>query len=330
MAVLAQLCVVVVVVNCLDINLSNRNLTTVPTNINTNVTTLVLNNNNIERISATSLMSFRDLITLLLTTNKIRYIDEGAFDNNPKLSQLHLAINQIDSMTLAFGAAHSSLVLINLWAALTPDGTRSSNFSRCKNVQSLIIGYNGYYTFDASILPPNLITLNMKYIGLEEFPDLTHEAPYVKKLELQGNFISSIPTERIQGLKYLEKLYIAGNQIQRLPDLIKTSIKEIDLAGNPFTCDSHICDLRMLHDLGFLDVMDEPVCETPQIYKGQMVLVMNISGLGCPGKSINIKKNSNINCLQISVWGLLHYNYSALSISRGMGVFCDFIVSIMF
>ena len=320
MAVLAQLCVVVVVVNCLNINLSNRNLTTVPSNINPNVTTLFLNNNKIGRISVTSLMFFRELTALLITTNMIRYVDEAAFDYNPKLSQLHLSINHIDSMTSTFGAAHSSLVVINLWAALTPDGARSSNFSRCKNLQTLIIGYNGYYTLDASILPPSLITLNMKYSGLKEFPDLTHEAPNLKNLQLQGNSISSIPTERIQGLKYLEKLYIAGNKIQVLPDLIKTSIKEIDLAGNPFTCDSHVCELHMLYDLGILDVLDEPVCETPETYKGQMVLVMNISGLACPGKSISIKMKFKFQLLTdtLSIWGLLYCSYSVLLTSSGV------------
>ena len=38
--------------------------------------------------------------------------------------------------------------------------------------------------------------------------------------------------------------------------------------------------------MGILDVLDETVCEIPEAYQGQLVLVMNISNLGCPGKCI--------------------------------------------
>ena len=138
----------------------------------------------------------------------------------------------------------------------------------------------------------------MRYTGLKEFPDLTHQTTYLKTLDVYSNSISSIPTQRIEGLKYLEKLDIARNIIHVLPGLMKNSIKEISLAGNPFTCDANVCDIRMLHDLGILDVLDEPVCEAPEIYEGQKVLVMNISGLKCPGKNIITKEEDQptMNC----------------------------------
>ena len=75
---------------------------------------------------------------------------------------------------------------------------------------------------------------------------------------------------------------------------MKNSIKEISLAGNPFTCDANVCDLRMRYDLGILDVLDEPVCETPETYEGQKVLAMNISGLECPGKIMTTKKENQL------------------------------------
>ena len=197
-------------------------------------------------------------------------------------------------MTSSFGAAYNSLTMIHLWGALTEEGTRTSNFSRCVNLQTLIIGYNGYQTLDESIFPHCLTVLNPKYTGLEEFPDLTHQTTYLETLDVHGNSISSIPTQRIEGLKYLEKLYIAGNRMHVLPGLMKYSIKEISLAGNPFTCDANVCDLRMLHDLGILDVLDEPVCKTPETYEGQKALVMNISGLECPCKNITTKEEAQL------------------------------------
>ena len=134
----------------------------------------------------------------------------------------------------------------------------------------------------------------MRYTGLEEFPDLTHHTAYLEALDVHGNSISSIPTQRIEGLKYLENLDIAANRIHVLPGLMTNSIKEISLAGNPFTCDANVCDLRMLHDLGILDVLDEPVCETPEKYEDQKILVMNISGLECPGKIMATKEEDQL------------------------------------
>ena len=106
-------------------------------------------------------------------------------------------------MTSSFGVATSSLTAINLWNALTQEGTHTSNFSRCVNLQKLNISYNGYQMFDTSICPHSLIELNMECTGLEIFPDIAYQTPFVKKWELQGNSISSIPPETIQGLKYV-------------------------------------------------------------------------------------------------------------------------------
>ena len=248
MSVYGKLLIMVTAVNCLHIDLSRRDLTNVPNNINSTVTTLNLANNKIKSINATSLRTFQDLVILFLGGNEIHYINEEAFGNNPKLSELHLQGNRIESMTSSFGAAHKSLTKMQLWGAFTQEGAQTSNFSRCVNLQTLIIGYNIYKTLDASIFPHSLIELNMRYTGLEEFPDLTHQTTYLKTLDVYGNLISSIPTQRIEGLKYLEKLYIAANRIHVLPGLMKNSIKEITLAENPFTCDANVCDLRMLHE----------------------------------------------------------------------------------
>ena len=286
MAIYKKLLLLVAAVNCLDIDLSNREFTDVPSNIDSGVTTLNLQYNKIKRINSTSLMPFPTLLILILEYNEISYISEDAFDHNPELTELLLQGNQIDSMTTSFGAAHSSLTAISLYRALTQEGIKTSNFSRCVNLQKLNIGYNGYQTLDGSILPKRLVELSMKLNDLETFPDISHQTPYMKILILKGNLLSSIPTEIIQGLKHLERLHIASNRIQVLPGLMGTPIKEIYLKGNPIACNSSLCDLPELYDLGVLAVLDEPVCETPEQYNGQRVLAMNISTLGCLGKFI--------------------------------------------
>ena len=282
MAIYGKLLLLVAVVNCLDIDLSQQILTEVPSNIDSGVTNLNLQHNQIKEINSTSLMAFQDLLILNLEYNLISHISEEAFDHNPKLTELLLQGNRIDSMTSSFGAARGSLTAISLYRALTQEGINTLNLSRCVSLQQLNIGDNGYQTLDATILPKSLVDLSMKFNGLETIPDLTHQTPYMKTLILKNNVISSIPTEIIQGLKHLKLLHIAGNSIHILPDLIGTSIKEIYLKGNPIACNTSVCDLRKLYDMGILHILDEPECETPEAYKGQRVLAMNISTLGCP------------------------------------------------
>ena len=282
MAVYEKLLVVVVAVNCLVIDLKQRDLIEIPSSIDSGVTTLNLELNKIKGIDATALMAFRELIMLNLAYNEIYYIGEEAFDNNPKLRDLHLQGNRIDSMTSSFGAAHSSLELINLWGALTQEGTRTSNVSRCVNLQRLIIGYNGYPTLDVSILPYNLLAINIKSANLKEFPDFAHGTPYLKKLDIQNNLISSIPAERIEGLKNLVAL---------------------NIAGNPLKCDCHLRDFRMLYAMGVLNEWDEPVCETPPALHGQMFLAMDNSTLKCPtGKRIPGTNFTNMKGHLIPAW----------------------------
>ena len=95
------------------------------------------------------------------------------------------------------------------------------------------MSYNEYPTLDVSILPHNLIVLIIPGASLEEFPDFAQGTPYLKKLDIKGNSISSIPAERIAGLNNLEELHIAGN---------------------PLKCDCHLREVRILYDLGVLGV----------------------------------------------------------------------------
>ena len=78
---------------CFVVNRFHQNLIHVPADIDPAVTTLELNHNNIERIYVTSLDGFELLGILILHHNRIRFIEEGAFDNNPLVTELDLTAN---------------------------------------------------------------------------------------------------------------------------------------------------------------------------------------------------------------------------------------------
>ena len=256
-----------------------EDLVRVPADIDPAVTRLDLSHNNIERICVTSLDAFEHLSILLLTHNSIRFIEEGAFDNNRFLTELHLSCNRIDMMTSSFGASKNSLVTIYLWQALTAKAIAHANFSECNKLEFLNIGANPYFILDVSILSHNLIELALNYMELSEFPDLRYETPYIEILHLQNNRIYTIPSERIMGLNYIKTIFSSGNMLQILPDLTSTDITKLSLAGNPWLCNSFLCHWYMLPNLTIEG--DAPTCETPTVYRGQMVLNVDSSLFAC-------------------------------------------------
>ena len=265
--------------NGVYIDLRNTNLTEIPVDVDPDVTQLHLEQNSIHVINATSLSAYTNLSELFLNGNKLRYIEDGAFDNNPSLLRLHLSGNVIETMSSSFGAAQYSIVAIDLWGSLTSIATPNVNFSGCVNMEWLNVGYNPFMTLDVSILPHNLTFLGLNYAQLAEFPDLTHQTPYILELHVGHNSIQSVPPGRIQGLKFLQKLFISGNNLHVLPDMLGTSITELKLAGNPLMCTSvFLCHLRTSCGVA---VPDNPACETPEAYRDRPILAFNMSSLGC-------------------------------------------------
>ena len=160
---------------CLTVVRHHENLVKVPDDIDPAVTTLDLSYNNIETIDATSLAAFEYLSVLHIQHNDLRYIEEGAFDNNRFLTTLEFAFNRIETMISHFAAAKHSLVKIQLWAALTAKATQHANFSECIKLKFLNIGADLYYNLDVSTIPRNLTHLVLNYLQLSEFPDLRYQ-----------------------------------------------------------------------------------------------------------------------------------------------------------
>ena len=79
----------------ITINLRKQQLTEIPNNITPAVEILLLKGNSINQISATDLSTFVNLSLLDLDYNGLKYLTNGCFDNNEKLSILKLSFNNI-------------------------------------------------------------------------------------------------------------------------------------------------------------------------------------------------------------------------------------------
>ena len=86
---------------------------------------------------------------------------------------------------------------------------------------------------------------------------------------MNNNRITAIPSERIHGLEYLKTIYLVDNRIKILPDVIGTEITTMSFAGNPWICNSLLCEWRFPPNMA---IQDAPTCETPTVYQGQLVM----------------------------------------------------------
>ena len=79
----------------LEVNLKDKDLASVPQNINHDVTDLILDNNEIMRITRMSFALYTELVILSIKQSNLKFIEDGSFDYNSKLHELHATGNQI-------------------------------------------------------------------------------------------------------------------------------------------------------------------------------------------------------------------------------------------
>ena len=101
------------------VNLAEMRLFEFPNNIMQSVERLNMVLNFIERISATDLSTFRNLTHLYLDNNRIKYLENGCFDSNIRLTNLELSFNMIVYFRVSLGPLITMLRVLTLSASLT-------------------------------------------------------------------------------------------------------------------------------------------------------------------------------------------------------------------
>ena len=96
------------------VNLGEMRLFEFPNNIMQSVERLNMVLNFIERISATDLSTFRNLTHLYLDNNRIKYLENGCFDSNIRLTNLELSFNMIVYFRVSWGPLITMLRVLTL------------------------------------------------------------------------------------------------------------------------------------------------------------------------------------------------------------------------
>lgn len=183
-----------------------------------NLSSLILDNNNIQKIGGNifsndiSLNELKKLENLSLANNQINYLDNDTFEQTTNLRYLNLRNNRLYNSNL------------NILKSL-------------KFLEILVLDNNSFESVPIRT-PLNITTLSLNFNKIEyliysSFVNMQN----LRKLYLNENKISIIDVDAFQTQKLLEELYLSDNQLNFLPTNWYRSMKNLrylNLSGNKF------------------------------------------------------------------------------------------------
>ena len=250
----------------LTIILVSRQFTSVPQDIDVNLTRLNLNSNNISRLTKLSLRNFIFLQELFIMANDMRIIEDGTFDNNLRLKALRLDQNKLEKIPISFGSAESSLAKLHLEHALQEEAYMNFNLTVLRNLNYLDMKKNtNSPSHIFSTLPWDIKILYMSECNLDYIPP--------------GN---------LENFKHLALVYLENNHLQTVPDLYDLPLTSINLGGNPLQCNKSLCWLRMWDLTKPRPLPHLGMCATPGHLAGRQLQAVDPAVLRCfEGKSFS-------------------------------------------
>ena len=269
------------------VNLASRGLFEFPDNITQSVEQLHMESNFIERISATDLAAYVNLTYLDLDRNRIRYLEDGCFDNNIRLINLALSFNVIVYMPASLGPLITNLRALSLHGSITPNiinfdlrplnrmnwiGLRANNFDE--------MGID-----IMSILPSATKSLAFDRCSMRRFPDFNVYIPTIKNIWLTDNYLTELSLDDFRNLTNLNTLRLDRNDLTTMPDLYNySSLKTLFLRENPLVCDRALCWIVMWsHTRTPALTLDTATCQNPTELQGVLLTDLHPLNIGCYG-----------------------------------------------
>ena len=210
-------------------------------NLNSKVTILKLNGNEIHKLPKGIFDNLINLEKLYLSGNKIKELPEGIFDKLTNLKTLGLSTNLIEKLPkgifdklvnlkeLQLGTNRLTEIedgvfskLINLNSIGLPDNNikiiHDNAFNNLENLNSIYLYNNKLESIPKAFgTLKNLKNLILNNNIIKEIPKELSSAENLKELDLHTNFINNIPKEIYEKLKKLSKLDVSDNQLKEIP-----------------------------------------------------------------------------------------------------------------
>ncbi|CAK6980612.1 podocan [Scomber scombrus] len=241
---------------CLD--LSNNNLSVVPTGLPRNLVLLHLEKNSIRSIPGDALTSVRNLEYLLLHNNQLRSrsIHPAAFQGLKKLHTLHMYNNLLERVPRGLPRRAKTLMLLhnsiseigrndlihlytltelNLsYNRLTSPKVHREAFRKLRLLETLDLSGNNFLSMPFG-LPRSLQVLEIKNNQLDTIPDRALTGmEKLRKLVLSDNELklNSIYQGAWMELSALSTLDLSANQLSHIPSDLPESLEYLYLQSN--------------------------------------------------------------------------------------------------
>ena len=204
----------------LTTDLMHQNLATVPSDLSTDLTELILANNIIKIVNADSFRNYIHLAYLELSNNGLEVIEDGTFDKQIGLTSIGLEDNNIRQLPSDFGPSTTELLHWDMDKGyVTTAIFKAPYFASFTSLNRLVLGGLEEEMFqDASLLPRTLETFDLFFTILTTVPDLSN-APNLKEMQLAFCSIEHIPQQHIDMLIHLESLSLNNNELSSMPNV---------------------------------------------------------------------------------------------------------------
>lgn len=246
------------------LDLSNNNLSVVPSGLPKTLLLLHLERNSIQSIPADSLSICRNLEYLLIHNNKLRSrtIHATAFQGLKKLHTLHMYNNLLERVPRGMPRRAKTLMLLH--NSISEIGR--NDLALLHTLTELNLSYN---KLTSNRLHPeafrklrSLESLDLSGNSLHSFPMGLPRSLQV--LQIKNNQLISIPTGALTGLEQLRKLSLSNNQLKLNSAyqgawLELSSLVTLDLSGNLL---SHIPP-DLPESLQFLHLQNNRISSVP-------------------------------------------------------------------
>ena len=222
-----------------QVNCQNKNLTEIPANIATDVTTLQLSFNSITKIT-NGVLDLPALKTLSLYNNRISTIEPDTFsilENLKKLLLQHNDISELNSQTFTGLSSLTELKLYFNRITFLPSGI----FDSLINLEVLNLHSNRLITF----LPSGIFD---SLINLEE-------------LDLHNNRLNDIPCTVLSSQTKLRELDFSKNPLGRFPLCLPSSLETLKANDVTTTLDPE--HFQSLYNIGVLEISSNNFTDIP-------------------------------------------------------------------
>lgn len=224
--------------NLKEVLLSENQLNAVPDLPHT-VEMLSFSRMKIEYVNHTMFKDLNRVISLDLSDNEIRIIEDMSFANMTALQRLNLSGNAVTSLSknmLPIGVrnASSSLQIVDLSRGTLRE-IESSSFSSHRQLETLLLNDNALVTVGSNTLEV-LINLQTLDLSRNDILDITDGAfstnAKLQVLHLEHNRIHTILPGAFRGLVGLRELYLQFNELTKALSSPLPELRILDMSSN--------------------------------------------------------------------------------------------------